>query len=61
MYAYVVPAGFAALICMVCAFVLGALMRPVRRRYKKDLLPFHRFFAYSGIIFAVLHVLFQNI
>lgn len=61
MYAFVVPAGIAALTCIVCTFVLGVLMRPVRRRYKVELLPFHRFFAYAGILFAILHVLFQNI
>ncbi len=61
MYAFVVPAGLAALACIVVTFVLGVSMRPVRKRYKVELLPFHRFFAYAGILFALIHVLLQNI
>lgn len=61
MYAFVVPAGLAALTCIVVTFILGVSMRPVRKRYKVELLPFHRFFAYAALFFAILHVLFQNI
>lgn len=59
MYAFVVPAGIAALTCIICTFILGVSMRPARKRYKVELLPFHRFFAYLALLFAILHVMLQ--
>lgn len=60
-YSFVVPAGIASFVCIVCTFALGVSMRPVRKRYKVDLLPFHRLFAYAALSFAILHVLFQKL
>ncbi len=61
MYAYVVPAGIATITGIVLTFAVGICMRPVRKRYRIDLLPVHRILAGATLLAALLHVAFQHI
>ncbi len=62
MGAWVVPLGRAALVCLLCTFVVGFSIRPTRRRYPKfNITQVHRAFAILAALLALMHVAAQHL